>query len=154
MFVLVMASVIDFLLDNFDDCLIGRLSLTIPLWVVWCGEMVLDMEVFTKLMDILIFERTIVFYDDGLWYTILENDVVEDEFRNFLASYVSDGDGFDPLSELLSGDDNEFKAIGRGRIDFFHEVKSPLHKGPQRIDWSEFLYWCMNQITMYLTVAT
>lgn len=68
--------------------------------------------------------------DDRMGYTIPTDDVVEDEFGNLFVSYVCEGDGFDPLSEILSGSDNEFVAIGRGRMNFSHEVESPFCEGP------------------------
>ena len=105
-------------------------------------------------MNVLVFEWTSVVSDDGLRKAIPENDVVKNELGYFLVGYVCQRDGFDPLRKIISGGDDEFVAIGRGRMDLSHEVECPLCEGPRRCNRPKFLCWCMNQVTVYLTLAT
>lgn len=73
-----MASVVDYLFEDFKDCLIRHLSLTIILGVILRGETMGNMEAVTKFMNILIFEGTPVISDNGNNNTVSTNDIVED----------------------------------------------------------------------------
>ena len=58
-------SVIDNLLDKFNESFIRCLSLAITLRVVWCGPPMLDIEFGIKGFDVIIFKRLTIISDDG-----------------------------------------------------------------------------------------
>jgi len=50
------------------------------------------------------------------------NDVMDDKLGNLLASGVSEWNGFDPFSEILSGDNDELVAIRGGWVNLANKM--------------------------------
>lgn len=71
----------------------------------------LDMESFTKLLDILIFKRSFIICDNGARDVIPTDEVIQDEGSNLFASHCSQWNYFDPFGEVLSGNDDEISPI-------------------------------------------
>jgi hypothetical protein len=65
--------------------------------------MVLDMEFFTKLMDILIFKMATIVSDNGLRDTIVTYDVIQDDFGYLITINIGQWDSFDPFGKVLVG---------------------------------------------------
>lgn len=150
----VMASIIDYLFKDFKIIFIRCLSLTITLGVIWGGKAMVNMETITKLMNILVFERTPIIYDNGKGNIIVENDIIKDKSCNLLSGDLGERNDFNQFCKIFFGCDNEFMAIGRRRINLTYEVESPLENGPWTSNWLKFLCWCMNKVSMNLTLLT
>lgn len=74
--------------------------------------MVLDMKLLKNFKNILIFERKPIICDDRHGYTILTNDVIEDDRGDLLSHDLGKQNGFDPLCKLFCGGNDEFVTIG------------------------------------------
>jgi hypothetical protein len=71
-----MTNFIESIFKDFNDGFIIYLSLVVTFWVVGYGEMVLDVEFFTNMMEFLVLEWVTIVSDNILWDTIPKIDVI------------------------------------------------------------------------------
>ena len=95
--------VIDNFLYDFEEGFVSRLRLTITLWEVWDGKVMMDVEGSTQLFNVQIFKISSMVYEDGSWDVKAVNNVIEDEFGDLKSHGYDKGDYFNPLSKIFCG---------------------------------------------------
>jgi hypothetical protein len=69
------------------------------------------MELFTKLINILILERSPIISDDRIGDSISANDIIQDERRDLFIGHGCQRDNFNPLCEIFCGCYDELMPI-------------------------------------------
>lgn len=114
----------------------------------------MDMESIRKLTNILIFESTPIVCENGKGNIVSTNNIIESKGCNLFFSNLGERNDLNPLHEIFCSCNDEFVAIGSGRVNIAYEIKSPLEKGPWSGSRLQLLCWCMNKASMNLTLLT
>lgn len=101
-------NVIYYLLKDFQNDFIRHLNLTIALGIILDGEMVLNVELIIEFLNILIFERLPIIYDDGNGDTLPIYNAIKDKHGKMLVDDLCKGNNLNPLCEVFNGSDDEF----------------------------------------------
>ena len=102
------AGIINKFLEDFKEGFISCLCLTITLWEIGAGEVVMDVEGGPQFFHVYIFKISSMVYENGGWDAKATNDMVEDELRNLNSLTCNKRDYFNPLSEIIYGCNDPF----------------------------------------------
>ena len=115
-------------MNNFEDRLIGCLSLAITLGVINGRPMLCDFESLAQFLEVFILELSSIVSNDRGWYTISADDVVFD--KKCYSFSISNCERYYlyPLREIIYSRDNELMSIRGGWVDLSYQVEGSLLK--------------------------
>src|SRR3954468_16579581 len=120
------------LLHNLLNVLVGRFNSAIHLWTIRRRVMMLDLEGLTKLLHQLIIEIRSIVSNDLLRNPITAYYVVFDKASNHLLGDIRIRCGFNPLGEVIDGNQNEAMSIRSSRLNLSNHINAPHCKRPRR----------------------
>src|SRR3954468_9069351 len=120
------------LLHNLLNVLVGRFNNIIHLWTIRRRIVVLDLEGLTKLLHQLIIEIRSIVSNDLLRNPITTDYVVLDKTSDHLLGDIRVRCGFNPLGEVIDGNQNEAMSIRSSRLNLSNHINAPHCKRPRR----------------------
>lgn len=84
----------------FDDFVDG-FNLAISLWIFWCGKVLLDVELFTKICKSSIVELFFIVDDDGVRYSKQAYDELPENVSCLLLGDFGEWFSLGPLDEII-----------------------------------------------------
>src|SRR3954471_5205994 len=120
------------LLHNLLNVLVGRFNSAIHLWTIRRRVVMLDLERLTKLLHQLVIEIRSIVSNDLLRNPITTDYVVLDKASNHLFGNIRIRCGFNPLGEVINGNQNEAMSIRSSRLNLSNHVNAPHCKRPRR----------------------
>src|SRR3954469_21839499 len=120
------------LLHNLLNVLVGRFNNAIHLWTIRRRIVVFDLEGLTKFLHHLVIEIRSIISNDLLRNPITTDYVVLDKASNHLFGNIRIRCSFNPLGEVIDGDQNETMSIGSGRLNLSNHINAPHCERPRR----------------------
>src|SRR3954462_7445134 len=121
------------LLHNLLNVLVGCFDSAIHLWTVRRRIMMLDLEGLTKLLHHLVIEIRSIISNNLLRNPIATDYVVFDKASNHLFGDIRIRCGFNPLGEVIDGNQNEAMSIRNSRDNLSNHINAPHCKRPRRV---------------------
>src|SRR4051812_17381913 len=118
------------LLHNLLNVLVGRFNSAIHLRTIRRRIVMLDLEGLTKLLHHLVIEIRFIISNDLLGNPITTDYIVLDKTSNHLLGNIRIRCDFNPLGEVIDGDQNETMSIGSGRLNLSNHINAPHCKRP------------------------
>src|SRR3954471_20474886 len=120
------------LLHNLLNVLVGRFNSAIHLWMIRRRIVMLDLEGLTKLLYHLVIEIRSIISNDLLRNPIMTDYVVLDKTSDHLLGDIRVRCGFNPLGEVIDGNQNEAMSIRSSRLNLSNHINAPHCKRPRR----------------------
>src|SRR3954471_10224843 len=120
------------LLYNLLNVLVSRFDSAIHLWMIRRRVVMLDLEGLTKLLHQLVIEIRSIISNDLLRNPITTDYVVLDKTSNYLLGDIRIRCGFNPLGEVINGNQNEAMSVRSSRLNLSNHVNAPYCERPRR----------------------
>src|SRR3954464_4406341 len=120
------------LLHNLLNVFVGRFNSIIHFRTIRRRIVMLDLEGLTKLLHQLVIEIRSIISNDLLRNPITTYYVVLDKASNHLFGNIRIRCGFNPLGEVIDGNQNETMSIGSSRFNLSNHINAPHCKRPRR----------------------
>src|SRR4051812_40538438 len=120
------------LLHNLLNVFVGRFNSAIHLWTIRRRVVVFDLEGLTKLLHHLVIEIRSIISNDLLRNPITTDYVVLNKASNHLLGDIRIRCGFNPLGEVIDGNQNETMSIRSSRLNLSNHINAPHCKRPRR----------------------
>src|SRR3954468_23725988 len=120
------------LLHNLLNVFVGRFNSAIHLWTIRRRVVMLDLEGLTKLLHQLINKIRSIVSNDLLRNPKTTDYVVLDKASNHLLGDIRIGCGFNPLGEVINGNQNEAMSIRSSKLNLSNHINAPHCKRPRR----------------------
>src|SRR3954469_12470234 len=120
------------LLHNLFNVLVGRFNSAIHLWTIRRRIVMLNLEGLTKLLHQLVIKIRSIISNDLLRNPITTYYVVLNKASNHLLGDIRIRCGFNPLGEVIDGNQNETMSIGSSRLNLSNHINAPHCERPRR----------------------
>ena len=112
-------------LYNLLNVLIGGFHCAIHIWSIRRRVMVLELELRVEFSDHSVVEVGTIVLNDSLGDAILTDKIMFDETGNHILGNRGKQGCFNPLREIICGNEDEPMPIGSGGFDFSNHINAP-----------------------------
>ena len=113
------------LLHNLLYVLVGGFHIAIHLWSIQRRVVVLDLELRAKFSDHSVVEVGVIVCDDSLGNAIPTDKIIVYEPGDHILGNRGERGCFNPVCEVINGDEDEAMSIGSNRFGLSNDINSP-----------------------------